>query len=250
MGRRDPCERSRRPPAAGDVAARAEAAESLFAAERYEPARAGFVDVIVELRREREARPDDVEPDWRLARQLVNLGLCLGQLGRFDEAVGPLEEAEAILRRLYEHDDALRWLLPLFAVAMRSLAGALRDAGRWPEALSQSRRVLELHRSAPRDLLDKDQLAVALRLFALVRERAGAELEEAERAAEEAVALHMAVLARTPDDSYLAQIYLTELVQSEVLAAAGRLDAAARLKEAAHGRHLDDLPALIRQGRR
>lgn len=130
--------------------------------------------------------------------------------------------------------------------------GALRrfdDADAvFDEAVATSRRAVELRRAAAQGTPDLE-LARALRTFALVRANLGIELDEAERALEEALAVHMATLAAAPGDEHLAETYETELVQARVLARQGRAVEAARLADLARSGHLDGLRDELRSER-
>ena len=114
------------------------------------------------------------------------------------------------------------------------------------EAVHTSRRAVELRRAG--DPADPD-LARTLRTFALVRANVGVELDEAERACSDALALHMAALAASPDKEQLAETYATELAQAQLLARKGRHVEAARVADLARSGHLDGLLDLLRAQR-
>jgi tetratricopeptide (TPR) repeat protein len=223
-------------------------AEASFRAGDYERARAAFVTVIAEYQQELQARPDDLEVNAQIAGQLNNLGLCLSRLRRYGEAVDVLDGAATIFEALGEHDDPARWR-PLLAGTLQSLAGALGEVGRWDRALGASRRAVELRRAGPRKGSADPDLARALRMFALVRARAGSELDEAEQALGDAMAVHMTVLGEQAADDYVDEVYATEMAQSLVLGQQGRHEEAARVADGARARHLDGLPAMIRAQR-
>jgi tetratricopeptide (TPR) repeat protein len=189
------------------LAEQATAAETAYAAGRYELARAEYDAVIAEYRDQLAEQPDDVDLTEQLAAGLGGLARCLEKLRFFDDAT------------------------------------AARD-----EAVGGSRRAVELRRAVG-DGAPDPELARALRTFALVRANAGVELDEAEKALDEAMALHMAVLAATPSEEHLAQTYATELAQSQLLTRRGRPVEAARVAELARSGHLDGLLDMLQAQR-
>ena len=114
------------------------------------------------------------------------------------------------------------------------------------EAVHASRRAVELRRAG--DPADPD-LARTLRTFALVRANVGVELDEAEKALNDALAVHMAALAARPDEEQLAETYATELAQAQLLARKGRHVEAARVADLARSGHLDELVTMLRAQR-
>jgi tetratricopeptide (TPR) repeat protein len=113
------------------------------------------------------------------------------------------------------------------------------------EAVETSRRAVELRRAAGSGAADTS-LARTLRTFALVRANVGVELDEAEKALEEAMALNMAALTAGPSEEQLAESYATELVQAQLLARQGRHVEAARVADLARSGHLDGLVEMLR----
>lgn len=190
-----------------ELAERASAAETAYAAGRYELARAEFDVTVTEYWQQLVERPEDVELTDLLAAGLHGLARCLDKLGLADEAT------------------------------------AVRD-----EAVGTSGRALELRREAAHHGPDPD-LAATLRTFALARVDAGVELDEAETALDEAMAVHMAVLAASPTQELLAQTYATELAQAQLLARTGRRVDAARVADLARSGHLDGLLEMLRAQR-
>ena len=134
------------------------AAETAYAAGRYELARADFDATVAECSEQLAERPEDVDLTARLAAGLNGLSLCLEKLRLADDAT------------------------------------AVRD-----RAVDTSRRAVELRRAA-RDGTPDPGMARTLRIFALVRANAGVELDEADAALNEALALHMAALTATASD--------------------------------------------------
>jgi tetratricopeptide (TPR) repeat protein len=116
------------------------------------------------------------------------------------------------------------------------------------EAVRTSRRAVELRRAAGTGGADPE-LARALRTFGLVRAHAGVELDEAQQALSDAVAVHMAVLTASPSEEHLAETYATELAQAQLLARQGRHVEAARTAELARAGHLDGLLDMLRAQR-
>jgi tetratricopeptide (TPR) repeat protein len=191
-------------------AAAAAAAEQLYAAGRYEPALAAYLDAAEHWQRVREQAPAELAPTVHAAGMLLGAGRCLGKLRRFEEAVQTLVGAESMAIELVAQDPA-RWRSSLAAV-QEALAGAFGETGRWQEALTVSRRAVELRRAAGAE----HDLAVALRVFAHVP--AGTELPQALQAVAEATRLHLAVAAKLPDRAaYQSQIAMTQQVQALVV---------------------------------
>jgi hypothetical protein len=116
------------------------------------------------------------------------------------------------------------------------------------EAVETSRRAVELHCAVGTGGADPD-LARALRTFGLVRAHAGVELDEAEQALTDAMAVHMAVLTAAPSQEHLDETYATELAQAQLLARRGKHVEAARAAELARSGHLDDLLDMLRAQR-
>jgi tetratricopeptide (TPR) repeat protein len=115
------------------------------------------------------------------------------------------------------------------------------------EAVRTSRRAVELRRA---DASGADpELARALRTFGLVRAHAGVELDEAEQALSDAIAIHLAVLTASPSEEHLAETYATELAQAQLLARQGKHVEAARAAELARSGHLDGLLDMLRTQR-
>jgi len=115
------------------------------------------------------------------------------------------------------------------------------------EAVHTSRRAVELRRAGA-DAADPD-LARTLRTFALVRANVGIELDEAERALEDALAVHMAALTASPSAETLGETYATELAQAQLLARQGKHVQAARVADLARSGHLDELVGMLRAQR-
>lgn len=115
------------------------------------------------------------------------------------------------------------------------------------EAVGTSRRAVELRRAVSGRA--DPHLARTLRTFALVRANVGVELDEAERALDDALAVHMAVLAGAPGDEQLGETYATELAQAQLLARRGRHVEAARVADLARSGHLDEMVDMLRAQR-
>ncbi len=174
--------------------------------------------------------------------------------GRYELARAEFEAvAEEHRQRLGERPDDVE-ATDLLAAALNGLGlclEALRhfdEAVRvFDEALGTSGRAVELRRAAagPAD----PPLARTLRTFALVRANAGVELDAAERALDDAVGVHMAVLVANPSGEHLAEAYATELAQARVLARQGRHVEAARVADLARAGHLDGLLDVLRAQR-
>ena len=113
------------------------------------------------------------------------------------------------------------------------------------EAVDTSRRAVELRRAIGTGAADPD-LARALRTFGLVRAHAGVELDEAERALSDAMAVHMAVLTAAPCQEHLDETYATELAQAQLLSRQGKHVEAARAADRARSGHLDGLLDMLR----
>ena len=171
-----------------DPAAAAAAAERLSASGQYGPALAAYRDAAGHWRRIRSP-----EASVHTAGALLGAGRCLGKLGRFEEAVATLVGAEKLAIELVA-TDPVTWG-PSLAAVQEALAGAFGETGRWTEALTVSRRAVELRRAAgaPHDL------AVAQRVFAQVRAAAGLELPEALAAISSAMHLHLSFAAALAD---------------------------------------------------
>jgi tetratricopeptide (TPR) repeat protein len=116
------------------------------------------------------------------------------------------------------------------------------------EAVGISRRAVELCGAVGSGGADPD-LARALRTFGLVRAHAGVELDEAEQALTDAMAVHLAVLTAAPSQEHLAETYATELAQAQLLARQGKHVEAARTAELARSGHLDGLLDMLRAQR-
>jgi tetratricopeptide (TPR) repeat protein len=224
--------------------------EELYAAGRYEEARAAFVAAIDENQQRLQSRLDDVELNAAIARDLNNLGLCLGKLRRFGEAAQVLAGAATIFEAVERHDDPARRAVwqSLRAGTVQSLAGALGEAGDLAQALAASRQALDLRRGLP--AVDDTELARTLRMFAHVRAEAGVELDEALTALNDAQTRLMNAISRSPDMATINEVYTTELVMARVLARQGKVAQAQRLEAMARSRHLDGLPAMPRNQQR
>lgn len=221
--------------------AAAEAAEALFAAGRYEQARAAFTACIADHQAALPDHLDDIPFNARIGGLLNNLGLTLNRLRRFPEAAQVLEGAVAVYDGLGRLDDAARWR-PYLAGSLQTLAQALVLGGQPDRALTVSREAVELRRLGPLDL----DRAKALRMFALVRVGAGTELEKALSALDEAMSVHMTLIGEQ-GGSALDELYTTELAQASVLEAMGRTDQAARVAHLARSRHLDGVDRAVRR---
>ena len=229
--------RFRRPrPARDPLVEAAEAAEALFAAGRYEQARTAFATCIRDHQAQLPAHLDDPAFNGRIGGLLNNLGLTLLRMHRAGEAVEVLQAAVAVFDGLARLDDPDRWR-PRAAGSLQTLASALAQNGQRDRALTVSREAVELRRLGPYDL----DLARALRMFATVRAAAGAELDEALSAMDEAMAVHLTLLQRT-GRAALDELYTTELAMAAVLERLGRSADAARVAAQARSRHLDGLP--------
>lgn len=195
-------------------------------------------------------RPPERSRDERLAAQTSAAEVAYAA-GRFELARAEFEAVVAQHReQLTEHPDDAD-ATELLAAGLDGLALCQEKLRRFDEGtqaraegLRLSERALELRRAAVEGA-DPD-LARTLRRFALVRANAGVELAEAEKALEEALAMHMAVLTATPNEEYVAEIYATELVQAQVLTRQGRAVDAARVAGLARSGHLDDLADMLR----
>jgi len=224
--------------------------EELYEAGRYEEARAAFAAAITENQQRLQSRLDDVELNAAIARDLNNLGLCLGRLRRFGEAAKVFAGAAAILESIEQHDDPVRRALwqALRAGTVQSMAGALGDAGDLDQALAASRQALDLRRGLP--TVEDTEMARTLRMFAHVRAEAGVELDEALSALNDAQARHMNAISKSPDMATVNEIYTTELVMARVLARQGKAAEAQRVEAMARSRHLDALPTMMRNQQR
>jgi tetratricopeptide (TPR) repeat protein len=156
--------------------------------------------------------------------------------------------------QLAEHPDDPE-LTELLAARLHGVAVSLEKLRRFDEltdvqdeAVRTSRRAVELRRGSGTGGGDPD-LARALRTFGLVRAHAGVELDEAERALTDAMAVHMAVLTATPSQEHLDETYETELAQAQLLARQGKHVEAARAADLARSGHLDGLLDMLRAQR-
>jgi tetratricopeptide (TPR) repeat protein len=141
-------------------------------------------------------------------------------------------------------------VLDLLSARLNGLAQSLDALRRFDEAaevldeaLRTSRRAVELRPAG-----DPDRPR-ALRTFALARANAGVELDEADKALDDAMAAHMAALTATPSEEHLAETYATELVQARLLQRRGRHVEAARVADLARSGHLDGLLDMLRAQR-
>lgn len=116
------------------------------------------------------------------------------------------------------------------------------------EGLGTSRAAVVLRRPLADGTPDLD-LARTLRTFALVRANTGVELDEADKALDEAIAVHMATLAGEPSEEHLAETYATELAQARLRQRQGRHVEAARVAGLARSGHLDGLRDMLRAER-
>jgi hypothetical protein len=218
------------------------AADAAIRAEDPERLRVVSAELVLKLQDDLRSRPEDVESCARIGRHLYDFGFSLGVAGRYADAVDVLDGVVTVFAALAAHDSR-RWG-PLVAEPQQSLAGALSELGRWPEAVRASRQAVELQRMhggvAP---------AVALRMFARACAGAGVELDAAQQAITEAQALHMTALTTTLDRKYLEQLYRDELVLADVLARQGQQEDAARVRDLARSGHLDGLLELLRAQR-
>jgi tetratricopeptide (TPR) repeat protein len=188
--------------------------------------------------------------DDQLAERTAAAEIAYGA-GRYELAKAEFEAVVAAHReRLAERPDDVE-ATELLAAGLNGLALCLEALRGFDEAtalreegLERSERAVALRR-AVREGADPE-LARALRTFALVRADAGVELDEAATALEEALAVHMAVLAATPDRLHLEQTYATELARARLLARQGRPVEAARVAELARSGHLDGLVDMLR----
>ena len=156
--------------------------------------------------------------------------------------------------QLAEQPDDLE-ITALLATGLHGVAQTLEKLRRFDaltevqdEAVRISRRAVELRRAADTGGADPD-LARALRTFGLARAHAGVELDEADQALGDAVALHMAVLTADPSEEHLHEAYATELAQAQLLARRGKHVEAARTAELARTGHLDGLLDMLRAQR-
>jgi tetratricopeptide (TPR) repeat protein len=170
--------------------------------------------------------------------------------GRFELArEGFAAVVEAYRQELEERPDDPE-VLDLLSARLNGLAQSLDALRRFDEAaevldeaLRTSRRAVELHPAG-----DPDRPR-ALRAFALARANAGVELDEADKALNDAMAAHMAALTATPSEEQLAETYATELVQARLLQRRGRHVEAARVADLARSGHLDGLLDMLRAQR-
>jgi tetratricopeptide (TPR) repeat protein len=175
----------------------------LFESGRYEEALVTFQQAAAEHR----GQPDELD----LAADLNNVGMCLGKLRRFEEAVEPFREATDIWARQWQADESLA---PYYAAAMASLAGALTEVRRFEEALDVTSVVVFLRRSEPSP--GNVDLAKALRQFAYTRALAGQDLDRALPAAREAVTLYRDLATAAPQD-HLPEWHLAGHVLASIL---------------------------------
>ena len=126
--------------------------------------------------------------------------------------------------------------------------GALRRhdeaTAAFDEGLGTSRAAVTLRRPLANGGPDLD-LARTLRTFALVRANTGVELDEADKALDEAIAVHMATLTGEPSEEHLAETYATELAQARLRQRQGRHVEAARVAGLARSGHLDGLRDML-----
>ena len=162
--------------------------------------------------------------------------------------------AEEYHAQLAEHPDDPE-ITALLATALHGLAVSLEKLRRFDElgdvqdeAVRTSGRAVGLRRTHGTAGADPD-LALALRTFGLARAHAGVELDEAERALHDAVAVHLAVLTATPSQEHLGETYTTELAQAQLLARQGKHVEAARVADLARSGHLDALVDMLRAQR-
>jgi tetratricopeptide (TPR) repeat protein len=155
---------------------------------------------------------------------------------------------------LVDHPDDPE-ITDLLAARLDDLAVSLEKLRRFDElvavqeeAVRASRRAVELRRADGIGGADPE-LARTLRTFGVVRAHAGVELDEAEQALSDAMAVHMAVLTASPSEEHLAETYATELVRAQLLARQGKHVEAARAAELARAGHLDGLLDLLRTQR-
>lgn len=176
----------------------------LFAAGRYEEALSAFQRAVAEH--------GDGADERDLAADLNNVGMCLGKLRRFEEAVSPFRDATDIWARQWRDDESLA---PFYAAAMASLAGALTEVRRFEEAFEVTSVVVFLRRAEAEPAGGVD-LAKALRQFAYTRALAGQELDRALPAAREAVTLYRDLATASPPD-HLPEWHLAGHVLASVL---------------------------------
>jgi tetratricopeptide (TPR) repeat protein len=144
----------------------------------------------------RAAGGKDALPE--LSRVLNNLGVCLTNLGRHEEALQIAEEAARMSRQMaaWEPDDFLTGL----AIALDNLGNALSFVGRPEDALKATEEAVQINRQLLAQHPDALPNYLARSLNNLgSRLRAVGRHAEALNAAEEAVGLRRKLIAQRPD---------------------------------------------------
>jgi tetratricopeptide (TPR) repeat protein len=223
-------------------------ADELFRAGRLEEARAAYAAAVATYQREIQARPGDLTLNIEIALMTYNVGRCLAAMDRFDEAAVAHSGAAAILdavQRFAAPQDKPR-LSAHLASALTSQAFCLTKTRQWEPALAASRRAVEIRRAVSSVGAD---LGGALLMFLHVRAASGLELDDAQRAYNDAMAVYMNLLNAEPDLAYAEHIYVSELDMAAILQHKGDIAAAQRLIRQAESRHLDGLIEVLRAQR-
>ena len=152
---------------------------------------------LVVTRRRVVATEDLAAYQADLARALINLGARLGRVGRYREALAPVQEAVALFRALAADNPAADQAD--LAIALDDLGARLGRVGRSREALAPVQEAVALFRALAADNPAADQARLAAALINL-----GASLDqlgrsrEALESAQEAVALLRPLAAEDP----------------------------------------------------
>jgi tetratricopeptide (TPR) repeat protein len=163
-----------------------------------------------------------------LAGELNNVGLCLGHLGRYEEAASAFREAARICEWYWQDDQRLT---AFYAAVLTSLAAVLGELGHYQQAMDITHHVVLLRRAStePGSVAVDPELAKGLRQFAQVRARAGLELDAALPAATEAVTIYEQLVRASPQN-FVGGLHATYQVLAGVLDGLGRHHDAARVR--------------------
>lgn len=174
------------------------------------------------------AQDGSVEAVIQYAAQLNNLGLCLGKLNRYGDAVVHLDGAATIIEDFLPNNPGLG---QYYAATLASLAGALAEIGEFDRAMATTEQVIGFRRSAvePGPLQVDPELAKALRQHAHVRMVAERELESAFPTATEAASIYQELAAADPS-RFNHELYLAYDILAGVLDGLGRRDDAAQMR--------------------
>lgn len=207
-----------------DMTARA---EQLFESGRYDDALAEFEQSAAGYRQ--QVGRDPYRFDLLLAGELNNVGMCLGKLRRYEQALTVFEEAAAIWERYWQTDKDLS---PFYAATLASLASVLAELGRYRQAVEITERLVPLRRAAtePGPLQIDPELANGLRLFARARTLAGLDLERALPAATEALTIYRH-LAEVSPQAFTGELHLAYEIFAAALEAVGRTADAAEVRD-------------------